>query len=60
MCVCVLSYTQLCGTPWIVAHQAFLSMGFPRQEYWIKKKKKKKLYWSQYAEPNRTEHARIM
>ena len=22
-------------TPWIVAHQAPLSMGFPRQEYWI-------------------------
>jgi len=21
-------------TPWIVAHQALLSMGFPRQEYW--------------------------
>ena len=21
-------------TPWIVAHQAPLSMGFPRQEYW--------------------------
>ena len=22
-------------TPWTVAHQAPLSMGFPRQEYWI-------------------------
>ena len=22
------------ATPWIVAHQAFLSMGLPRQEYW--------------------------
>ena len=22
------------ATPWIVAHQAPLSMGFPRQEYW--------------------------
>ena len=22
------------GTPWTVAHQAPLSMGFPRQEYW--------------------------
>ena len=21
-------------TPWTVAHQALLSMGFPRQEYW--------------------------
>jgi len=21
-------------TPWIVAHQTLLSMGFPRQEYW--------------------------
>ena len=41
-CVCV-SHTrthaypvaQLClSTPWAVAHQAPLSMGFPRQEYW--------------------------
>ena len=23
------------ATPWIVAHQTPLSMGFPRQEYWI-------------------------
>ena len=22
------------ATPWFVAHQAPLSMGFPRQEYW--------------------------
>ena len=22
------------ATPWTVAHQALLSMGFPRQEYW--------------------------
>ena len=22
------------GTPWTVAHQALLSVGFPRQEYW--------------------------
>ena len=28
-CVC------LFATPWTVAHQASLSMGFPRQEYWI-------------------------
>ena len=35
MCVCyLLSYVQLLATPWIVAHQAPLSMGFPRQEYW--------------------------
>ena len=29
--------TQSCltlDTPWTVAHQAPLSMGFPRQEYW--------------------------
>ena len=25
---------QLSGTPWTVALQAPLSMGFPRQEYW--------------------------
>ena len=25
---------QLFVTPWTVAHQALLSMGFPRQEYW--------------------------
>ena len=23
-----------CGTPWTVARQALLSMGFPRPEYW--------------------------
>ena len=26
--------TQLCATPWTVAHQAPLSMGFSRQQYW--------------------------
>ena len=33
---CVLSFSrvQLFETPWTVAHQAPLSMGFPRQEYW--------------------------
>ena len=25
---------QLLATPWTVAHQVPLSMGFPRQEYW--------------------------
>ena len=34
MCVCVLSHVQLFATPWTVAHQASLSMGFSRQEYW--------------------------
>ena len=35
--VCVLSCfsrVQLFAIPWTVAHQAPLSMGFPRQEYW--------------------------
>ena len=34
---CVLScfrHVRLCATPWTVAHQAPLSMGFSRQEYW--------------------------
>ena len=30
----VLSCVQLFAAPWMVAHQAPLSMGFPRQEYW--------------------------
>ena len=30
----VLSHVQLFVTPWTVACQASLSMGFPRQEYW--------------------------
>ena len=34
MCVCSLSYVQLFATPWTVTHQAPLSMGFLRQEYW--------------------------
>ena len=29
-----LSHVLLFVTPWTVAHQAPLSMGFPRQEYW--------------------------
>ena len=28
------SYVQLFMTPWTIAHQALLSMGFFRQEYW--------------------------
>ena len=28
------SHVRLFGTPWTVAHQAPLSMGFSRQEYW--------------------------
>ena len=28
------SRVQLFATPWTVAHQALLSMGFSRQEYW--------------------------
>ena len=40
MCVCVcmhaqlLNHVQLFVTLWTVAHQALLSMGFFRQEYW--------------------------
>ena len=37
MCACILSCftcVQLFVSLWIVAHQAPLSMGFPRQEYW--------------------------
>ena len=34
MCVKSLSCIQLFATPWTVAHQAPLSMGFSRQEYW--------------------------
>ena len=30
----VLSRVQLFGIPLTVAHQAPLSMGFPKQEYW--------------------------
>ena len=33
VCVC-LSCVQLFETPWTVAHQAPLSMGFSRQKYW--------------------------
>ena len=32
--VLALSHVWLSGTPWIVAHQASLSMEFSRQEYW--------------------------
>ena len=30
----LLSLVQLFVTPWTIAHQVPLSMGFPRQEYW--------------------------
>ena len=28
------SHVRLCATPWTAAHQAPLSTGFSRQEYW--------------------------
>ena len=34
MCVCVLSHVQLFTTPWTIACQTPLFMGFSRQEYW--------------------------
>ena len=34
LCCVLLSRVQLFVTPWTVALQAPLSMGFPRQEYW--------------------------
>ena len=34
MCACTRSVMWLFVTPWTVAHQAPLSVGFPRQEYW--------------------------
>ena len=36
VCVCARSHSVLSDsvTPWTVAHQAPLSMGFPRQDYW--------------------------
>ena len=34
MVLCSLGHVRLFATPWTVAHQAPLSMGFSRQEYW--------------------------
>ena len=34
LCCCLV--TKSLATPWTVAHQASLSMGFPRQEYWTR------------------------
>ena len=34
MCVCVFSCVRLFVTPWTVARQAPLSMGFSQQQYW--------------------------
>ena len=34
VCAHSLICVQLFATPWTVSHQAPLSMGFPRQEYW--------------------------
>ena len=33
-CACMLSHVRLFATPWTVAPQTPLSMGFPRQEIW--------------------------
>ena len=33
-CACMLSRVRLFSTPWTVAFQAPLSLGFPRPEYW--------------------------
>ena len=30
----MLSHVQFFATPWTIAHQASLSMGFSKQEYW--------------------------
>ena len=32
--MCVLSRVQLFVTPWTIAHQAPLSVGFSKQDYW--------------------------
>ena len=35
ICCCLVTQSvQLVATPWTVAHQASLSVGFPRQGYW--------------------------
>ena len=34
MCVCVFSCVRLFVTPWTVARQAPLSVGFSQQQYW--------------------------
>ena len=34
VCLCVAQSCLALGDPWTVAHQAPLSMGFSRQEYW--------------------------
>ena len=34
ICAQLLNCVQLLVTPWTVAHQVPLSVGFPRQEYW--------------------------
>ena len=36
MGVCALSPFQPFGAPWTVPHEAPLSTGFPRQEYWTR------------------------
>ena len=33
VCAALFSHVQLFATPWTVAHQAFFSMAFPREEY---------------------------
>ena len=35
VCAQLLSHVRLSATPWTVARQVPLSMGFSRQEYWV-------------------------
>ena len=32
--MCLISHAQLFASPWTIARQALLSMGFPREEHW--------------------------
>ena len=45
------SRVQLCMTPWTIAHQAPLSMGFPRQECWSRLPCPRQEYWSRLPCP---------
>ena len=54
-----LSHVQLFSTPWTAAHQAPLSMGFSRQEYWSGPHYRRILYHLNHKESPRNEYTSV-
>ena len=58
MIVCLVTQWCLTVIPWTVAHQAPLSTGFSRQEYWIRSDQISRSVVSNSLQPHESQHAR--